>query len=98
MIIDDFDVLSAGIGPSETHPELIVNPDAVLSFSISLKSFQTIPRWNAKIIQPPSDFQLAKLASRHRGKIGKTLYRIALGQGLRIGTPKGFDHEKIITR
>jgi len=43
MIIDDFDVLSAGIRPSKTQPELIVYPDAVLLFSIASKGFQTIP-------------------------------------------------------
>jgi len=98
MIIDDFDVLSARIGPSETHPKLIVDPNAVLSFPVAFKGFQTIPGWYAKVIQPPRDFQLPKLAARHRGKIGKPLYRIALGQGLRIGTPEGLDHGRIITR
>jgi hypothetical protein len=50
MIIDNFDVLGAGISPSETHPELIVDPDAVQSLSSTLKGFQTIPEWNAKVI------------------------------------------------
>ena len=63
MIVDDFDVLSAGIGPSETQAELIIDPDAVLSFPIAFKGFQTIPGWNAKVIQPPCDFQLPKLAA-----------------------------------
>ncbi len=98
MIVDDFDVLSAGIGPSETHSELIVDPDAVLPFPIALKRFQTIPGWNAKILQPPCDIQLAKLAAGHHGKISKALYLVALGQGLSVGTPKGSDHQRIITR
>jgi hypothetical protein len=78
MIVDDFDVLSAGIGPPETYPELIVDPDAVLSLPIAFKGFQTIPGWNAKVLQPHRDFQLAKLAAGHYSKIGKTLHRIAL--------------------
>ena len=98
MIIHDFDVLSAGIGPSETDPELVVDPDAVLSFPVALKSFQTISRRDAKVIQPPGDFQLPKLTPGHSGKIGKTLYRIPFGQGLRIGTPEGLDHGTIVTR
>jgi hypothetical protein len=98
MIIDDFDVLSAGISPSETHPELIVDPNAVLSLPIAFKGFQTIPGRYAKVLQPPRDFQLPKLAARHRGKIGKPFYRIALGQGLRIGTPEGLDHGMTVTR
>jgi hypothetical protein len=98
MIIRDFDVLSARISPSETDPELVIDPDAVLSFPVALKSFQTISGRDAKVIQPPGDFQLPKLTPGHSGKIGKTLYRIALGQGLRIGTAEGLDHGLIITR
>jgi hypothetical protein len=97
MIIHDFDVISAGIGPSETQPELIVDPDAVLSLPIAFEPLQTIPRWNAKVIQPPRDFELAKLATGHSGNVGKTLYRMAFGKSLRIGTPKGLDHGNIIT-
>jgi hypothetical protein len=97
MIIHDFDVLSAGIGPSETDPELVVDPDAVLSFPGAFKSFQTIPGRDAKVLQPPGDFQLPKLTPGHSCKIGKTLYRIALGQGLRIGATEGLDHGMIVT-
>jgi hypothetical protein len=98
MIIDDFDVLGAGISPSETHPELIVDPDAVLSLSIAFKGFQTIPGWNAKVIQPSRNLQLTKLAAGYRGNIGKTLYRIAFAKGLSIRTPEGFYHRTIVTR
>jgi|WetSurMetagenome_2_1015567.scaffolds.fasta_scaffold07475_9 hypothetical protein len=79
MIIDDFDVLSVGIGPSETYPELIVDPDTVLSFPVAFKSFQSIPGRDAKVLQPARDFQLPKLATGYPGNIGKTLHRIALG-------------------
>jgi hypothetical protein len=97
MIIDDFDLLSAGFRPSETHSKLIVDPNAVQSLSIPFEPLQTIPRWNAKVIQPPCDLQLAKLATCHRSYFAKTLYRNPLGQSLRIGTPKAFYHQTIIT-
>jgi hypothetical protein len=98
MIIDDFDVLGAGIAPSETHPELIVDPDAVLFPSIALKGFQTIPGRNAKVLQPTRNLQLTKLAAGCRCDICKTLYRIAFAKDLSIGTPKGFYHSTIVTR
>jgi hypothetical protein len=97
MIVHDFDVLSTGIGPSETHSELIVDPDAVLSFPVAYKGFQTIPGWNAKVSQPTGNLKLTQLAAGYRGNIGKTLYRIASSQRFRVGTPKGFDHGLIIT-
>lgn len=98
MIINDFDVLNAGIGPSETQPELFIDPDAVLPFSIAFEGFQTIPGRNPEVSQPPRDLQLTKLAPGHRGNIGKTLYRIAFTKGLSIVAPKGFYHFPIVTQ
>jgi hypothetical protein len=98
MIIDDFDVLRARIGPSETDPELVVDPDAVLSIPVALKSFQTISRRDAKVVQSPCDLQLPKLAPGNSGKIGKTLNRIAFGQGRCMGTSEVLNHMRIITR
>jgi hypothetical protein len=97
MIIDDLDVLSAGNCPSEAHPKLIVDPDAVLPFPFAFKRFQSIPGRDAKILQSPRDFKLSKLTASYGGKISKTLCRIALGQGLRIGAPEGLDHGIIVT-
>jgi hypothetical protein len=97
MIIDDFDILSAGIDPPETHPEPIVDPDTVLSFPVAFKSFQSISGRDAKILQPARDLQLPKFAASYHRKIGKTFCRIALGQGLRIGAPEGLDHGLIVT-
>jgi hypothetical protein len=98
MIVDDFDILGAVISPSDTHPELVVDPDAVLSLSIAFKGFQTIPGWNAKVIQPARNLQLTKLAAGYRGNISKTLYRIAFAKSFSVGTPEGFYHRTIVTR
>jgi hypothetical protein len=98
MIIDDFDVLGAGIGPSETHPKPIIDSDAVLPVPVAFKGFQMIPGRNPKVIQPTRNLQLTKLAAGHRGNIGKTFYRIAFAEGFSIGTPKGFYHFAIVTR
>jgi hypothetical protein len=97
MIIDYFDVLSAIVSPSKTNSVLIVYPDTILAFSIAFKGFQTIPGWNAKIIQPTRDLYLTKLSTGNRGKIGKTPYRITLGKGFSIRTPKGLYHGITIT-
>jgi hypothetical protein len=97
MIIDDFDILSAGFRPSETYSKLIVDPNAVLSLSVPFEPLQTIPGGNAKVIQPPRDLQLAKLTTCYRSYIGKTLYRMPIGQSLRIGTLEAFYHGTIIT-
>jgi hypothetical protein len=97
MIINNFDVLSAIVSPSKTNSALIVYPDTVLIFSIAFKGFQTIPGGDAKIIQPTRNLYLTKLSTGNRGKHGKTPYRITLGKGLSIRTPKGLYHSTTIT-
>jgi hypothetical protein len=41
--------MCAAIAPNEAYPPLIIDPYAVLSFSVSGQGFQPIPRWNAEI-------------------------------------------------
>ena len=74
MIIDDLNVLSARIGPSKTHPKLIADPNAVLSFPVAFKGFQTIPGWYAKVLQPPRDFTTGR-------------NKETLNSGNRVGSP-----------
>jgi hypothetical protein len=43
VIVDDFDVLGAFILPDEADAPLVIDPDAVLSRSVSEELFQVIP-------------------------------------------------------
>jgi hypothetical protein len=97
MIIDHFDVLSAIVSPSKTNSVPIAYPDIVLTCSIAFKGFQTIPGWDAKVIQPTRNLYLTELSTGNRGKLGKTPYRIALGKSLSIRTPKGLYHSTTVT-
>lgn len=42
MVVSYFDIVSIAIPPNEAHPKLIIDPNAVLAFSISHQSFQPI--------------------------------------------------------
>jgi hypothetical protein len=44
MVIDNFHIKSVPIPPLKTNTPLIVNADAVLSFSVALERFQFIAR------------------------------------------------------
>jgi len=46
MIIDDFDILGAGVRPTKADPELVIDPDRMLTFPICLERMQTVGRWN----------------------------------------------------
>jgi hypothetical protein len=66
MIINDLNIFGSGARPNETAAELIVHANAVLSGTIPNQRFQTIAWRYAKVVEPPSDLQLPKLASRDR--------------------------------
>jgi hypothetical protein len=42
MVVNYFHVMGVAITPDEANPELIVNPDTVLSRPVPLEGFQTI--------------------------------------------------------
>ncbi len=98
MVIDDLDVLGARIGPAKADPELVVDPDAVLSCPVALEGFQMVSGRNAQVFQRSGDFQLPKFTAGRGGDIGEPFDRIALRKGLRFGAPEHFDHAVIITR
>jgi hypothetical protein len=51
MVVNYFNILWTIFSPNEAKPVLIVYSDAVLTFSISFKRFQSVPWWGAKEIQ-----------------------------------------------
>lgn len=62
MIINNFNKMSIPILPNKTNSPLAVDADAMLPASISLESFQPIPKGNAQVIQRDGvvqDFELA---------------------------------------
>src|SRR5579864_7015175 len=63
MIVDDLNVRGAwrSILPRKTNPPLIVNPDAVLSFAVSLQSFKAITWQNGKVRQRHGCFESVEL-------------------------------------
>jgi hypothetical protein len=67
VIIYNLDIFGAGARPTETHPELIIDTDAMLPRTIALQSFQAISRRHSQVLQPARDLRLPELASRYRG-------------------------------
>jgi hypothetical protein len=93
VIVYDFNVMGATIAPNETDPPLIVNPYAVLAFSVSGEGFQSVSRRNAEIVnidatvQHPQFPQGGLLNSRRQpSRI------LAMKDRLRFPTPETFNH------
>jgi hypothetical protein len=58
MIVHDLDVFGACVLPTETHAELIVYTDAMLSGSIAFQGLQPIAGGHPQIVQSTRDLQL----------------------------------------
>jgi len=43
-------ILRAVLGPDEADPELVVDTDAVLTFTVAPQGFQPVPRRDAQIL------------------------------------------------
>ena len=51
MIIGNFNLLSISIPPHKTYSPLVIDPDAMLAFAVTLQGFEPIGRGNTQIIQ-----------------------------------------------
>ena len=66
MVVDNLNILRAGIRPNEADPELSVDSDAVLTPSISRKPLKSVSRGNAEIVQPLGRVELVELPACDR--------------------------------
>ncbi|MBV6496471.1 MAG: hypothetical protein JFAIHJKO_01596 [Pyrinomonadaceae bacterium] len=55
MIINHLNVFCTGRRPSEADPPLVIDPDAPLTESVTLKGFEAIARRYPQIFQPAGD-------------------------------------------
>jgi hypothetical protein len=65
VVIHDFDIFGASVRPTETHPELIIDTDAMLSRAVAFQGFQSISWRHPQIVQSARDLQLPQLTSRY---------------------------------
>jgi hypothetical protein len=92
MVINDLHTLSAMTGPAEADPPLIIDPDAVLSFSVATQSLQPIAGRNPQVIEAGGDLELAQLAASHDRDTLKAPDALSAREGFGVGTPKRTDH------
>jgi hypothetical protein len=62
MVIDDFNFASVSLSPHKADTPLIVDPNAILAFSVPVKSFEPISGWRHQITKFSRGVQLAKFA------------------------------------
>jgi hypothetical protein len=65
VVVDDFDTSRDACRPCEAHSVLVIDPDAVLTFPITLELLESIPRRDAQVLQLAGDVELSEFASGH---------------------------------
>jgi hypothetical protein len=65
MVVNDLHLLRSSVRPHETDPPLVVDPDAVLSGSVTLERFEPVTGRNTKVVEYHRGSHLTKLAQCH---------------------------------
>jgi len=65
VVIHDFDIFGTSVRPTETHAELIIDADTMLSRAIVFQGLQSISWRHPQIVQSARDLQLPQLTSRY---------------------------------
>lgn len=58
VIVNDLDVVSIAIAPTEAQPPLVIDANAVLTLTVSLQGFEPIPWWAIHVVQDDGAVQL----------------------------------------
>lgn len=69
MVINNFHIFRASLGPTEANPELLVNSNAVLTLAVTMQRFQHIPGRHFKIIQLACNLELPNLPQGNSLKV-----------------------------
>lgn len=98
MIIRNLDPLGISIDPDKTHSPLIINPDAILAFTLSFQGLETVGRRYPQIIQGSGVADHAQLAPGDFLNIPRQTPRdLAVPYPFGFLIPKSSDHATSIT-
>src|SRR5215213_2492566 len=61
VVVDDLDFLRTLLGPAEANPVLVVDPDAVLSLSVSHERLQPVSRRRQQIVEVRCPIEMVQL-------------------------------------
>jgi hypothetical protein len=92
VIVHDLNFVSIALAPNEAKTPLVVNPNAILSLSVAMQSFQAISGRRCQIAQFRGAVQLPELASRDALDSLKAAARLSTMKSLGFRTAERLDH------
>jgi hypothetical protein len=98
MIIDDLDVFRRAFAPDEADSPLIVDPDTVLTLSVTAESLQPVS-WHCRhVLQFPGVVQHPKLPPCHTSNVAESAALLAVKKLLGLFAAEGSYHTGSIPR
>ena len=97
MVINNFDIFRASLGPAEANPELPVDSNAVLTLAVTMQWLQHIAGRYLKIIQLACCLELPNFPQGNSLKIDEASDAASACQLLGILTLERYDHGSIVT-
>jgi hypothetical protein len=88
VVIGDFNLKCVAVTPNGAYSELIIHPNAMLSFTVALQCFKAISRGKSQIRQPPGGMYLNQSSLNHLSKSNEAFGISTLKNELRILRPK----------
>jgi len=73
VIINNLDIKRIYIPPHKAHSVLINNADAVLPLAISVKRFQSVPRWYPEVLERDCRVQNGEFYERSSLQISRKI-------------------------
>ena len=98
VVVDDFDVARALVGPTKAQAELAVDPDAVLPGPVTPQQLQAVARWGGEERQRLGCVQLRELARGDAQDPAKPLRGSGFEERPCLWATKALDQGKPITR
>ena len=93
VVIGHFDVGRSFGRPLEANPELVVDPDRMLSLAVAAKRFKPVAGRQPKVAQIDGGIEIAKFPARDLDQIRREALRaLAVENDFGGPIPEGLDH------
>src|SRR5260221_9929742 len=96
VVIGDFDLAGIAVIPFKSDSPLVVDSDAVLFFTISVQTFQPVPRDYGQCRKVRSRVQHDQSPQSSSFDSSKLPASMQLKQPFGFGRPEGLDHKTIL--
>src|SRR5215510_14620547 len=98
MVVRDFNLCRAFRGPFEAHPELVINPDRVLSGSSNFQRLKPVAGWRFQILQSRCGVRVSELPAGHFNDVcRKPLRTFPIKNRFGDRAPKAPDHSPYVS-